>query len=103
MSDGFLKEASTCRIEAAADIRIEHPSTGVLTADSVKDGFDCIHRAAPWSESVGVRFEACLPLRFQSRFDDGLHHPVLAGRDAEGPVWPGGLGKVTAADQCGPI
>jgi hypothetical protein len=43
-------------------------------------------RAAPWSKARGVRFKACLPCWFQGRLNDGLPHPVLAGRDAQGSL-----------------
>src|SRR5262245_49920132 len=79
---GFLKEASTCRIEAPADICIEYPWTTILAAHSRVDRCNGIHRAAPRSESIGVRFKTCLPFWFQGRFDDGLHHPVPSGRYA---------------------
>ena len=46
-------------------------------------GLNRLHRAAPWSKSIGVRLEACLPCRVQGRCNDCLHHPVFSGRYAQ--------------------
>src|SRR6516162_8636741 len=81
-----LKEASRCMIQASANVRIEYPLTTVLPVHSRVDGFNCIHRAAPWSESVGVRFKTRFPLRLQCRLDDCLHHPVPSSRYAQGSL-----------------
>ena len=59
-----------------------------LTIQSSMDGLNRIHRAAPWPKAVGVGFKARLPFWLQGRLDDCLHHPVLAGRDAQGSLFP---------------
>src|SRR6516164_9769047 len=79
-----LKEASRCMIQASADVRVENPSTGVFTTDSVEDGFNGIHRASSWSKTIEVRLKACLPLWFQGCFNHGLHYPGLPGWYAQG-------------------
>src|ERR1700694_2049034 len=75
-------------IKAAANIRVEHPCTTVLLAQRHMDGLNRIHRAAPWPKAVGVGFKARLPFWLQGRLDDCLHHPVLAGRYAQGSLFP---------------
>ena len=70
-------------VKAAADVRVQDPWAGAVLAQRDMDGFNRVHRAAPWSESIGVRFKACLPFWFQGRFDDALHHPGLSGRDTQ--------------------
>ena len=53
MSHGFLKEASTCRIEAFCDIqckRILRPKP-----DGGKNGSDGIMAGPSWAKAIGVR------------------------------------------------
>ena len=68
-------------VQAAADVRVQDPWAGAGLAQRGMERFDRIHRAAPWAETIGVGFKARFPCRFQSRLDDCLHHPVLAGWD----------------------
>ena len=101
MSCGFLKEASTCRIEAAAHIRVEHPWTTIVTIRRRMDGLNRIHRAAPWPKAVGVGFKARLPFWLQGRLDDCLPHPVLSGRYAQGSLFPVVFWDVYPSDRPG--
>src|SRR4029434_2298010 len=75
-------------VKAAADICVEYPWTAGLLVQRRMEGFDRIHRAAPWPKAIGVGFKACLPFWLQGRLDDCLHHPVLAGRYAQGSLLP---------------
>src|SRR5215475_15945566 len=69
-------------VKAAADICVEYPWTAGLLVQRRMEGFDRIHRAAPWPKAIGVGFKACLPFWLKGGLDDCLHHPVLAGWDA---------------------
>src|SRR5262249_1427293 len=100
-SRGLSKEASRCRIEAAANIRVEHPLTTLWTIHRHMDGLNRIHRAAPWPQAVGVGFEARLPCWLQGRLDNCLHHPVLSGRYAQGSLLPVVFGDVDPPDRSG--
>lgn len=68
-------------VKASADVCVEDPRTCVLATGRRENSLNRIHRTASWSKSIGVRLKARLPFRFQGRFDDCLHHPVLPGRD----------------------
>src|ERR1044071_2975820 len=60
-------------VKAAADVRVQDPWAGAVLSQRGMERFDRIHRAAPWSETIGVGFKARFPFRFQSRLDDCLH------------------------------
>ena len=38
----------------------------------VENRFECVVRRTSGAEAVGVRFEACLPFRFEGEFDESL-------------------------------
>ena len=97
----YLKEASRCTIQAAADVRVQNPWAGAVLAQRDMDGFNRIHCAAPWSASIGVRFKACLPFWCQGRLDDGLHHPVLSGQYAQGSLLAVVFGDIDPSDRFG--
>src|SRR5712691_5628218 len=88
-------------VKAAANICVQYPRTTVFPVHSRVHCCDRIHCAAPWSKAIGVGFEPCLPFWFQGRLDDGLHHPVLAGRYAQGSVFPVVFGDIHPADWSG--
>ena len=85
-------------IKAAASIRIEHPWTAVLSVQRRMDGLNSVHRAAPWTKAIGVGFKARFPFWLQSRLDDCLHHPVLAGWYAQGSLLPVVFGDIYPSD-----
>ena len=89
----YLKEASRCTIQAAADICVESPWTAGFLVQRRLEGFDRIHRAAPWPKAIGVGFKARLPFWLKGRLDDCLHHPVLAGWNTYStlPLYPSRL------------
>jgi hypothetical protein len=101
MSYGFLKEASTCVIEAAADVGVEYPLTTVFSIHSRVDSFNSVHRATPWPKSIGVRFKACRPFWFQGSFNNCLHHPVLPGWYAQGSLLSIVFGDIHPSDRFG--
>ena len=78
--------AMSTMVKAAADIGVESPWTAGLVVQRPMEGFDRIHRAAPWPKAIGVGFKACLPCWLKGRLDDGLHHPVLAGWSTPGSL-----------------
>jgi hypothetical protein len=88
-------------VKAAADVGVQDPWAGAVLAQCDRDGLNRIHCAAPWSASIGVRFKACLPFWFQSRFDDGLHHPVLSGRYAQRSLLAIVFGDIHPSDRFG--
>lgn len=90
-------------VKAAAHLRVEHPWTTVLTTRRLEHGLHRLPRAAPWSQARGVCCTACLPFWLQSRLADGLHDPVLAGRYAQGSVFPVVLRDVHPSDRLGCI
>jgi len=75
MPDGFLKEASTCRIEALRDIGVQ----GVLglLLNRNEDRPDGIMDGASGSESIAVGFEPCFPFWLKDEFDEGLECPIV--------------------------
>ena len=73
-------------VKAAAAIRVESPWTARRPIGRRRHGLTRLHRAAPGAQSLGVRLEACLPCRFQGRWNAGRPHPVLSGRYAQRSV-----------------
>jgi len=65
MSYGFLKEASTCRIEAAFYICFEDIFLPVYSYVDLLDG---IMASPSWSEAIAVWLKYSLPFWFQDHF-----------------------------------
>jgi len=68
-------------IQAALDVGIEYPLAGALAVHACVESRQGIHRASPWSESVGVRLKAAFPFGFQGHFNERLHDAILLGRN----------------------
>lgn len=84
-------------VEAAFDVGVQNPlTTSSLAEDAAVQCGDRVHRSAARTEAVGVRFEAALPFRFQGQLHEGLHHPVLHGRNPERAAFAPGLRDIDA-------
>jgi len=88
-------------VTAAAEGRVEPPGTAVLVGQRRREGFDGLERAASWPNASGVGGNARGPGWLQGRLDAGLPPPVLAGRYAQGSVWPVVLGERDPSDRSG--
>jgi len=84
MSSGFLKEASTCRIEVACYVAFDDPLIGPSLSSQfvTKTGYGVIG-AAVWPESIGMDTEVCLPYRFQNHPKGFLCNPVAYAGNAQ--------------------
>jgi hypothetical protein len=103
MSYGFLKEASTCRIEAALNVGIESPWASALAVHARVEGRHGLPRASPWSEALGVGLKAAFPCGFQGQFDERLHHALLLRRDASRSLAPATFWYVAPFDRLGAV
>src|SRR6266704_2227076 len=62
MSYGFLKEASTCRIEAFRDINFQRILRSI--PDLIEDRSNRIPTRATWAKAIGMRRELGFPFGF---------------------------------------
>ena len=99
MSYGFLKEASTCRIEAFFDVSVQD-IVGFL-ANGRENRCNRIGAGAPGAKAIAVGFEARLPCGFQGAFNEGVTGSIGHGWDAARSLlrraW---FGDPDAADRC---
>src|SRR5262245_61023478 len=88
MSSGFLKEASTCRIEVACYVAFYHPLVTLCTVAGESVSYECdgIIGAPVWPESIGVFAKVCFPYRFQGHAKGFLYHPILQCWNAQWPL-----------------
>src|SRR5438094_4680848 len=102
MSYGFLKEASTCRIEAAVDIGLHQIAISpVLQIEG--EVSDRIQRPASGSIAV-TALQKILLIDCRQQLRTGqLHQFIFERRYSEWPFLSVCLGNVTASDQFGPI
>jgi site-specific DNA recombinase len=73
-------------VEAAGDVRIEHPFTCPGRRQGCVKGDNCVHRAPPRPEPIAVRLEARLPFGFQRHLDEHLQGSIPDCGDAQGPL-----------------
>jgi hypothetical protein len=83
-SYGFLKEASTCRIETLRDIGGQGVRGLLLNRDD--DRPDGVVDGASGSASVAVRCAPCFPLWLKDECDEGLECPLRERGDRERAV-----------------
>src|SRR5437899_7263970 len=98
MSYGFLKEASTCRIEAGFDVPFQEPWCHF--APSCERGmalFDGIRTASFFPESVRIRVSLCFRNLIHTLQIQRLHRAVLHRRDPEGTLLPIGFGNIQSS------
>src|SRR6266568_2115496 len=81
MSHGFLKEASTCVIEAFGDIDFQHILRPV--PNRVKDRFNRIEAGASWAKAIGMRRQLGFPCWLQGLAHEGLPCPIPLGGNPE--------------------
>ncbi len=95
-----MNRRAVCRrLQAAADVRIEHPLTAPFVVQGRVEGRDRVMTGPARAEPVGVGLEAALPFRFERHLDDGLHDAVLHGGNPQGPLSAVRLGNVHAANR----
>ena len=70
-------------VEASLDVAFKHPLGGFSAAEPSMQRVNRILTASVFSEAVGVLVGCRLGYRFQGCLVQGLHRPVLHGRDAE--------------------
>src|SRR6266478_4096281 len=75
---GFLKEASTCRIEVARYVSLNDPLVGLAcaTGQSLADGGHGVIGASIWPESIGMGAKVGFPYGFQDHPEGFLYNPV---------------------------
>src|SRR5881275_3176834 len=80
---GFLKEASTCRIECTFDIGIDHPWSCGVGPCQAKNFFDRVVTSSARAKPVADPLEAGFPKRFQRVFHHGLDTSINDGGNAK--------------------
>ena len=74
----FVQKRLVCdAVETFPDVRIQ--CVFALAANAVENAFQGVVTGSSRSEAVGVRLEACFPLRFQGRFYQRLDTTVPHG------------------------
>jgi len=81
-SHGFLKEASTCRIEVAGYVAFYHPLVVTWSGQPITYVGDGVICASIWPESVGVNAKVCFPYWFQDHTETFLYNSVPDGWSA---------------------
>jgi hypothetical protein len=99
---GFLKEASTCRIEAALDVRF-HDEAIWPKLEGPSEVSARIHGPNRSSVAITARQEVLLLDRLQSLGHSRLQELVLNGRNPQGAQFPLPLGDVLPPYQFGSI
>jgi hypothetical protein len=85
MSSGFLKEASTCRIETLRNIDLEHVLGSKFNA--LEDRRDGIPPGPTGTKPLAMRCQFRFPLGFQGLAYDGLSRPFMQGWHPERPLF----------------
>jgi hypothetical protein len=71
-------------VEARSDISFENPLRPIISTEGNEAGFNRICRAAAPPKSIGVRISRRFGDRVKDQQVEGLHSPVLHGRNREG-------------------
>jgi hypothetical protein len=99
---GFLKEASTCRIEALLDVRFYHPG---VSSELELDG-QCLHRlqgAYLWAIAIPIAQEILRIAGFEEARYCPLQELVFSGGNPQGTLRAIPFRNIRASDELGAV